>query len=117
MRPAQVEEKTAGESAPCRRAHRARKGQEERSLREKGPHGKTASMSRPSRVFSAVLLALGTASVALSQGPAPAPRPAQPPVERSPEEVVRRKQAIIKADNEEITVGEVEDFLNAQPPM
>jgi peptidyl-prolyl cis-trans isomerase C len=76
-------------------------------------------MSRSARVFSALLLtlaaSLGSAHVALSQGPAAAP--AAPVPERSPEEIARRKQIVAKADGGEVTVGEVEDFLNAQPPM
>ncbi|MFT3923709.1 MAG: peptidyl-prolyl cis-trans isomerase [Myxococcales bacterium] len=75
-------------------------------------------MSRLSRVLCALLLAVAAAgslhSSASSQALPPA---AQPAVERTPEDIARRKQAIVKADGEEVTVGELEDFLNSQPPM
>jgi len=75
-------------------------------------------MLRSYRVFSALLSALAVngalASAGFAQEPAPA---AQPDAQRTPEDVARRKQAIVKADGEEVTVGEVEDFLNSQPPM
>jgi hypothetical protein len=57
-----------------------------------------------------------TDHVAFSQGPALA-APAAPAAPRTPEEIARRAQIIAKADAGEVTVGEVEDFLNAQPPM
>ncbi len=53
--------------------------------------------------------------VTRAQGRAPIAPVAQP-VQHSPEEVARRSQAVIKAEGSEITVGEIEDFLAAQPP-
>jgi peptidyl-prolyl cis-trans isomerase C len=59
----------------------------------------------------------------MAQGPVPAPSPAVVAAPaavpaRSPEETARRSQALVKAQGGiEITLGELEDFLAAQPPM
>ena len=85
-----------------------------------GARGKTAGMSRSVRVFLALSLSLGAplvaSQLARSQGRVPVVQPPQAPVQRSPEDVARRSQVVVKAEGSEITVGEIEDYLAAQPP-
>lgn len=81
-------------------------------------------MSRKLRLFSAISLASLTSAVAIAQGPMdPAalvggpPTVAAQPIVRSPEETARRAQVVAQVGDVAITVGEVEDQINAQAPF